>query len=222
MNRKHCTVARIFAGTVATGLLVVMPAGIAAAENSAPPTPTTAQNEPSPPTSDPTTTEPPTSTNPGGDPTGANIRLTPRAVHPGSTITVQVAGTCEKTAPTSKVFSRVVLSDAAMSSEYFSAKIKSSIDPGTYDVSATCAGRVLGANLTVLDSQPQPTATQPTESTAPTGQVAVVPRGPADTGDGSTADQDTAAAPVAVGVLAVLTGASVGGYSLLRRRNTNG
>lgn len=238
MKRKNSTVARIFASTVVAGALLVVPAGVAAAATTPSLTATmAAQNDPTPPTLDPpvtttttappettteptdsqSPTEPPTTSNPGGDPTGANIILHPRASHAGRTITVQVGGTCEKTAPTSEAFSSVTGGDAAAGSEYFNAKIKSDIQPGTYTVSATCAGKALSASLTVLGAQPEPTATQ----TPSTGQVAVVPQGPAETGDGSTADQGSAAAPVAVGVLAVLSGVGIGGYTLLRRRRAS-
>ncbi|MFC0109983.1 hypothetical protein [Kibdelosporangium aridum] len=75
------------------------------------------------------------------------------------------------------------------------AKVKKNVKPGTYTVSFKCGDLAAAAKLTVVSAEtktPKPTTSTPKPAPAKEAQVAVKPKGAADTGEGGVVE----AAPV--------------------------
>ncbi|ALG13668.1 hypothetical protein [Kibdelosporangium phytohabitans] len=146
--------------------------------------------------------------------------------------TVEMSGVCRmegvaKWTVTSKAFvapGEVRIAGQAHDGFTGTAKVGKDVKPGTYTVSFTCVDRAISANLKVVGAEQK--QAKPAETTKKAdGQVAVKPKGAADTGEG-----DVVAAPAreqgsntglyALGGAGLLAAGGAGAFMLRRRSRT--
>ncbi len=184
---------RLITSAAGAGVLVLA-TGIGASAASAPapeptaaPAPTTSADPTSSPAPtstsqpEPTTSKPePTTTQPGGDSEGSALTVSPQSARPGQSVVVRLTCLGDKGSTSSPAL-RMGRADGAAGSLYENATV-ASVKPGTYSVTSSCAGKPLSASLTVLGAK-KPSKPVPISE----HQVTVVPKGAAETGDGSLA-----------------------------------
>lgn len=185
--------ARLIAGLAGAGALVFATGITAVAAPSPAVTPDSSSTAaplstaaPSPSPSQPSTTVPPSTSEPApttsnqGDSEGATLSVTPKSVKPGQDVVVRLSCLGER-GPIKAPELRLDGAEGAAGSTYNNASVPSVTTPGTYTVSSSCAGKPLSATFTVngaTHKKPVPISEH---------QVSVVPKGPAETGDGSLA-----------------------------------